>query len=152
MPTSIAISNPLVPDGEFWHHPQHISSERYQGVYNNGDDAFYSSVISADTKFWRRGDGSAVLQSFAQINSGIAPNSDRHAFGSGIPEIGTCATHSYHTKRIYDVSVNWDGVDSINFLNPINRDEYLCFSDIFLFIKKTLIITLSSFIISKNKK
>ena len=124
MPTSIAISNPLVPDGEFWHHPQHISSERYQGVYNNGDDAFYSSVISADTKFWRRGDGSAVLQSFAQINSGIAPNSDRHAFGSGIPEIGTCATHSYHTKRIYDVSVNWDGVDSINFLNPINRDEY----------------------------
>ena len=125
---NIANSNPVVPEGEFWHHPIHIHRHRYQGVYNNGDDAFYGSVISADTKFWRRGSGTGFLQTFAEINSGIAINSNIVASNIPIPA-ADCATHSLHTKRIYDVSVNWDEADSINFLSPSNKDAYFLWNE-----------------------
>ena len=125
---NIANGNPVVPEGEFWHHPVHIHGHRYQGVYNNGDDAFYGSVISADTKFWRRGSGTGFLQTFAEINSGIAINSNIQAPSIPIPD-SYCATHSLHTKRIYDVSVNWDETDSINFLSPSNKDAYFLWKE-----------------------
>ena len=123
-----ANTHPIVPDGEFWNHPRHIELVRYGGVYTNAFDPFYQSVISADTKFWYRGAGGPQIKSFAQLNSGIPLNTNFSDGTIAIPGVG-CTTHSLHTKRIYDVSFNFDEVDSINFLNPSQDDAVFLWTE-----------------------